>query len=1174
MIQTQQHGTDHLSVASTLHNLGNCYRDLCDFAKSHECLLKSLHISTMNYEEENEEVADTLHCLGMTLMSTCELDDAISYLERALTLRKKKLGAFDLTIASTLYNLAHILQLKGNWTTGMKHCKDALRIQRMTIGDDSPITSSTLECIGRMHMDKREFENALRCFSTCIEQGRLNLQRECGIIYHHRGEVDKARDMMMQAGKYAMQKLSLSGTQDGLDLVDLTSKFQEKRQQTSDKDSIGYAENVMYFGSVLMHLEKFNEALECFRFSNIIFQAKYGSDHLMLGHNMQNTGYILEKMCDAPHNQYQLNEALEHLTEALRIRKLHLVNSHPDLEETLLCLGKVHHRLGNIEDALNYLTDAVGARDARLGLKHARMDDADALLRVGQLHQQSGQFRQALHSFEECLVIRRELLGGDHPSVGELLFYIGNLLREVGDLDSAQIKFEASLAVAEQVDPGSHDTADVLFSLGVLHTEQKQFSPALDAYLKSLQIHKARGSTKITIAEILNNIGITYSGMKEFDRALIYHSEALESLRDELGDDHADVAYCYHALGVVNREKGDQTEAFQCFQNAVGIDRSELYLQSLGQILCEMKEYENAYVCLDEALRMKRLDCVEETDGDVAEIQRHLGIIWLKKRRFDESYKCFDEALKIKMQIPNDGDSEKDHKNLMSCLDGALEAVSEIYGSHHMKYARLLHQKGNIHGAKEEHALAIEAYVETLRIYKAEHGDSHLSVANTLFNLGVSLNAKGSPDKAIRCFTKALRITKARLGEEHLDVADTYEQFARSNKLLLNFGDAKSYLEKALAVRKQAIGTSDLKSAAMMHEMGLIHCEEGSYEKAEIAFKESVRIRTIKLGHDDLLVAESMYRLGLVYKNHQDNHKALKCLESSLRTLKSKLTSVDYQLGDNFDSLGGVHCSLGNVDKSIFCYSKAVDVYTKVHGKQSDYVAMSLAGKGETLYSDNQFQEALSCFQESLDIRKMIDGPVPAKESGDVLSKMGEIHSQLGDPTNAALSFASALTTYRQVFGTKHETVADVLQKMSTHFVKVREFERAFSCAKETLTLQEEILGGDSTKTADSHYCMGKILWEWNDLVAAAASFEQARDVHKQKLGDTHLSVANSNYYLGCISGKFFLVFLAHALSVWCIHDNLFSSVQNEKEIMSLPSNIYKTRCREGENIWMKWILS
>lgn len=233
----------------------------------------------------------------------------------------------------------------------------------------------------------------------------------------------------------------------------------------------------------------------------------------------------------------QLEEALEQLTEALRIRKLHLVGSHPDLEETLLCLGKVHHKLGNIGDALTLHTEAVKAREARLGSKkHTHMDDDDAF-RLGQLQQQSGQFRQALHSFEECLDIRRETQGNDHPSIGELLFYIGkwllmsslapaaevqvtdslfllscllevgNLLREVGDLDLAQMKFEESLSIVKRVNPDSLEMADTLFSLGVLHTEQKQFSLALDAYLRSLHIHKAKDSSHIAIAEILNNIG-------------------------------------------------------------------------------------------------------------------------------------------------------------------------------------------------------------------------------------------------------------------------------------------------------------------------------------------------------------------------------------------------------------------------------------------------------------------------------------------------------------------------------------------------------------------------------------------------------------------------------------------------------------------------------------------
>ena len=249
MIQTQLHGTENLSVANTLHNLGNCYRDLCDFKRSAECLSKSLGISTINFEGENEEVADTQHCLAMTLMSTCEFEHATSLFESALAVRKKKLGAFDLNIASTLYNLARILQLRGNWAAGMKHCKEALRIQRMTVGDDSPITTSTLACLGQIHMDKRELEESLAVFHTCISQGQSQFQRECGVIYQLRGESLKARDMWTQAGLHAVQELFLSTSPlDDLDLVHLTQKFQERKQQTSEQDLLSYASNIMFYG--------------------------------------------------------------------------------------------------------------------------------------------------------------------------------------------------------------------------------------------------------------------------------------------------------------------------------------------------------------------------------------------------------------------------------------------------------------------------------------------------------------------------------------------------------------------------------------------------------------------------------------------------------------------------------------------------------------------------------------------------------------------------------------------------------------------------------------------------------------------------------------------------------------------------------------------------------------
>ena len=358
---------------------------------------------------------------------------------------------------------------------------------------------------------------------------------------------------------------------------------------------------VMYYGSVLMNLEKNSEALECFRFSNIIYQSKYGPDHLTVSENLHLTGFVLEKLSEsADADRNNLDEALDLLTEALRIRKLHLVDTHPELEETLLCLGKVHNKLGNTKDALVFMTAAVKARDVRLGRgTHARLDDAEALLQVGHLQQQSGEFQQASRSFEDCLEIKLQILGEVHPSIGELMFFIGNLHRIAGDLELSRTKFKEALAILEQTGSDIIEIADVHFSIGVLYTEQEQHGKALDAFLQALQLRRSTcSSTKAAVAEVQNNIGISYYGLKEYDKSRMYHTEALESLIEELGDDHPDVAFCWHSLGTVHVELHDQAEALSCFKNAVRIERSEENLQSLGICLVQMNDHENAYVCL------------------------------------------------------------------------------------------------------------------------------------------------------------------------------------------------------------------------------------------------------------------------------------------------------------------------------------------------------------------------------------------------------------------------------------------------------------------------------------------------------------------------------------------------------------------------------------------------
>jgi tetratricopeptide (TPR) repeat protein len=82
---------------------------------------------------------------------------------------------------------------------------------------------------------------------------------------------------------------------------------------------------------------------------------------------------------------------------------------------------------------------------------------------------------------------------------------------------------------------------------------------------------------------------------------------------------------------------------------------------------------------------MKTLD--HEADDDLAEIQRHIGIIWTVRGKYEEALSMFEEALKIKVSLEDSTD--KFHIHLMKCFEGALESVEILYGSDHLRYAKV-----------------------------------------------------------------------------------------------------------------------------------------------------------------------------------------------------------------------------------------------------------------------------------------------------------------------------------------------------------------------------------------------------------------------------------------------------------------------------------------------------
>lgn len=364
-----------------------------------------------------------------------------------------------------------------------------------------------------------------------------------------------------------------------------------------------------------------------------------------------------------------------------------------------------------------------------------------------------------------------------------------------------------------------------------------------------------------------------------------------------------------------------------------------------------------------------------------------------------------------------------------------------------------------------------------------------------------------------------MRISKANLGEDHLDVADTYEQMAFCHKTMINYTEAIEYFEKALNARKH-LGGSELKAAAIMHDMGKVYREMNDQQKsAEKAFKESLRIRSLKLSQDNVLIAETMFQLGSLYKDLNEMFDALKYYEESLRINKLHFDTSKSLLADIFYSLGDIHNSLGNTGKSLFCYNKAMSMYSQEDGPNCKNVVSCLARKGRLLLVSGEHAEALSCFTKCLDCTRLLTGESEqsslAEDRAYALHQLGEIYSEMNNTTEASSHFSLALSSYKKL-GHSH-AVAALLETMATHYVKNKEIERGYSCAKEALAVKDELYGPDDTEIADTHYFMAKILYECSKFSEAMELAKKALSVHLKEFGKMSKQVANENFLLGAI---------------------------------------------------------
>lgn len=348
------------------------------------------------------------------------------------------------------------------------------------------------------------------------------------------------------------------------------------------------------------------------------------------------------------------------------------------------------------------------------------------------------------------------------------------------------------LAIMSHIDLylGEHHLsyADSLNNLAALNHMTGYFEPALDLYLKTLEIAKSQlGEKHPEYAKRLANLASLYESMGEFTLALPLYRQITSILKTEENDKNNPYAVSLSNLALLYTSMGEYTKALPLILRAINILKKEKIkhyhsyaasISNLADLYEKMGKYKKALPLYEEALEIRK-DQLGELHPDYASSLNALAGLFETMSDYDNSLILYTEALEIR---------------------------KKILGEHHPDYATSLNNLAFIYHRMDDYEQALPLYLQSFTIRKNTLGRSHPDVAASLNNLADIYKLQGNHKKALLFNQQALDIRKEKLGVYHPLYAESLNNIACLYNESGEFKKAVSFYLQAMVVTEKALG--------------------------------------------------------------------------------------------------------------------------------------------------------------------------------------------------------------------------------------------------------------------------------------------------------------------------------------------------------------------------------
>jgi tetratricopeptide (TPR) repeat protein len=226
---------------------------------------------------------------------------------------------------------------------------------------------------------------------------------------------------------------------------------------------------------------------------------------------------------------------------------------------------------GKYAEALEWYLKALVIRKKVLGAEHPRT--AAMYNNIAVIYQDQGDYAKALEWHHKALAIREAVLGTEHTYTAATYNNIASVYQGQDKYAEALEWHHKALAIREKVLGAGHpDTAATYNNIAGVYKDQGKYAEALECYYKALAIReKVLGAGHPDTAATYNNIAGVYQSQGDYARTLEWNHKALAIQEKVLGAGHPDTATTYNNIAGVYQGQGDYAEALEWYNKALAI---------------------------------------------------------------------------------------------------------------------------------------------------------------------------------------------------------------------------------------------------------------------------------------------------------------------------------------------------------------------------------------------------------------------------------------------------------------------------------------------------------------------------------------------------------------------------------------------------------------------------